>query len=226
MTEFVNETHEQGHHNKAMHYAMARLSASYEQNNIHEMYANLTPKQVSIHQLRCPPVGGNQTFILTIDEVSAFVEAWMQFKANITAWEQAEQERKEQETLQEAKRYAHIWREVDQLIHSVPGLELIKKEDLRYHYETDAYELGDIWDVKLLALASSRNHLENADEVLDAVKDLTSIYHQHLELCEEAKTKNWYGWNETMREEGSAFLAAHRAFLDNKEEKEEKPATE
>lgn len=217
MTEFVTETHKPDMH-RACHHAMVRLSSSYDQHNIKELYADMAPRVVTLHKIVSKGSGGNNKgFTLTADEANAFVDAWQEFLIHVAEWEKAEQERKEQEKLVEAERNATIWQEIQALAETVPGFEIIVGEEEQYNYETDKYELAPAWEVKHLTLNAHHSGLYNADDVLKSITGLVDLYHGHLQICEEFEKANWYGWNEHRIKEGKEFLATHRAFLAGRE---------
>lgn len=215
-TEFLHEQH--AHKD---HYAFAKLSRDVSRDRIHELFAGMTQKSVTFTKLRSD--GNNTSFKLTADEAQTFVTAWLDFQMANSAYEIEEQLRKEQEELQEAERRGKVWLEVDELAHSIPGIEITARTETVYDYDSDdgSYKEVQRWSVKLAAPYYNYTVLYYVDEVLDSVKEAIKSYNRHLENCEASEAANFYGYNERSRQDTIEFLAAHRAFIAKKETEQE-----
>lgn len=206
--EFQYEKHTEKHH-----LATATLSSEFSYDTIQHMYTCMSENGANfIHLSTKKPKG----FHLTAAEVDAFVEAWEQFKDDIALYEAIEADRKNRAEQAEMDRQVAVWKQVEQLAASIPGLEILAREDERWDEDTDTYIPSQAWNVKHVTLGHGNMYLYNADAVLAEVQDTIDVYNSQLEEFENQEKDNWYGWHPIHVEQAKKFLATHRAFIAHK----------
>jgi hypothetical protein len=205
--EFQYEQHTEKHH-----LATATLSNEFGYDTIQHMYACMTGYGVAFHRISAhkKPNG----FTLSAAEADAFVEAWAAFKENTATWLQIEQERKDHAEMLEQERQLAVWKEVEQLAESIPGLEILAREDERYDEDKKEYVPCQVWEVR--HEAAGQYDMYNVDDVLAEVKDTIEHYNSRLNDCEEGEKENFKSWHSIAIMNAQKFLATHRAFVAHK----------
>ncbi len=206
--EFLHEMHETDNH-----HAMARLDGEYEGGHVRESFVHLKPHSVKLHRLSS--YSENDSFHMTATEADAFVEAWLAFKANTEQWLQIEAEKKARAEQAEQSRQLSVWKQVEELAQSIPGLEIIAREEDVWD-EDDQTGTTTAWEVLHRALGRGNKYLYSADQVMLEVQGLIEEYNQHLQHLENIEEANWNNWWPAYIETAKQFLATHRAHQTNR----------
>jgi hypothetical protein len=202
------------YHAEHEHSAMAQLSGHYEIGVIRQLFADMHKTTVTLRHLTSK--NKPREFSITAAEADAFCEAWAVFKDDIALCEAIEEDRKKRAEQAEHTRQLAVWKEVEQLAESIPGLEILARGDDRWDEDTEEYVPSQAWTVKHEAIGYSDMHNHNVDQVFISVQETIEIYNQRLKHYENMEKENWEIWWPGHIENAKKFLATHRAFVASK----------